>query len=113
MTGTTEPQSPTLRTKAFIDGDFCEAWSGEQFVSINPATGKALAEIASCGSHDVDRAVSAARRAFEDGRWSRRSPEQRKETLLRFAECLEENAEEIARLDAIDAGKPITDCRMI
>lgn len=105
--------TPVFRTKAFIDGDFCEASTGEQFISVNPATGKALAEIASCNSTDVDRAVDAARRAFEDGRWARRSPEQRKESLLRLARSIEANAEEIAQLDAMDAGKPITDCRTI
>ena len=82
-------------------------------LAVNPATGKTLVQITSCDRADVDRAVGAARRSFEDGRWSRQSPEQRKETLLRFAQLLEENAEEIARLDTLDAGKPITDCRTI
>jgi gamma-glutamyl-gamma-aminobutyraldehyde dehydrogenase len=113
MTTTTEQQPLTFRTEAFIDGNFCDAASGERFVSINPATGKALAQVTSCGQADVDRAVSAARHAFQDGRWSRQPPEQRKETLLRFVELLEENAEEIALLDTLDAGKPITDCRTI
>jgi gamma-glutamyl-gamma-aminobutyraldehyde dehydrogenase len=113
MTTTSEQQPPTFRTQAFIDGDFCDAASGARFVSLNPATGTTLAEVTSCGKADVDRAVGAARRAFEDGRWSRQTPEQRKGTLLRFAELLEENAEEIARLDTLDAGKPITDCRTI
>lgn len=112
--GTTVGQPPpAIRAKAFIDGDFCEASSGEQFVSENPATGKALAEIASCDSRDVDRAVDAARRAFEDGRWARQSPEQRKDSLLRLAALVEANAEEIALLEALEAGKPITDCRTI
>jgi gamma-glutamyl-gamma-aminobutyraldehyde dehydrogenase len=110
---TSEQQTLTFRTQAFIDGDFCDAASGKRFVTLNPATGTTLAEVTSCDKADVDRAVGAARRAFEDGRWSRQSPEQRKETLLRFAQLLEEDAEEIARLDALDAGKPITDCRTI
>ena len=67
MTTTREQQPPTVRTQAFIDGSFCDAASGEQFVSINPATGKALVQITSCDRADVDRAVAAARRAFEDG----------------------------------------------
>ena len=113
MTTTAGAATVTFRTQAFIDGNFCDAASGEQFVSINPATGKTLVQITSCDRADVDRAVGAARRAFEDGRWSRQSPEQRKETLLRFAQLLEEDAEEIALLDALDAGKPITDCRTI
>ena len=96
MTTTSEQQPLTFRTQAFIDGNFCDAASGEQFVSTNPATGRTLVQVTSCDRADVDRAVGAARRAFEDGRWSRQSPEQRKETLLRFARLLEENAEEIA-----------------
>ncbi len=113
MTITGEQKPLAFRTQAFIDGSFCDASSGEQFISINPATGKTLAEVTSCDKVDVDRAVAAARRAFEDGRWSRQSPEQRKEALLGFAQLLEDNAEEIALLDALDAGKPITDCRTI
>lgn len=113
MTTTREQQPVTFRTQAFVDGNFCDAASGEQFASINPATGRTLVQITSCDRADVDRAVDAARRAFEDGRWSRQSPEERKETLLRFAQLLEDNAEEIALLDALDAGKPITDCRTI
>ena len=96
MTTTRGQQPLPFRTQAFIDGKFCDAASGEQFVSINPATGEALVQVTSCDRTDVDRAVAAARRAFEDGRWSRQTPEQRKETLLRFAQLLEENAEEIA-----------------
>jgi hypothetical protein len=61
-----------FRTRAFIDGEFRDAASGESYVSINPATGKPLAEIAACGTPEVDAAVKAARRAFEKGTWARR-----------------------------------------
>ncbi len=102
---------PTFRTDAFIDGAFQPARSGERFVTENPATGQPLAEVAAGDAADIDAAVRAARRAFDDGRWSRRSPAERKETLLRFADALEDNLEELAMLDSIEAGKPITDCR--
>ena len=102
---------PTFRTDAFIDGAFQAARSGERFVTENPATGQPLAEVAAGDAADIDAAVRAARRAFDDGRWSRRSPAERKETLLRFADALEDNLEELAMLDSIEAGKPITDCR--
>jgi gamma-glutamyl-gamma-aminobutyraldehyde dehydrogenase len=103
--------NPTFRTDAFIDGTFRPALSGERFTTENPATGAKLAEIAAGDTADVDLAVAAARRAFEDGRWSRRSPTERKTMLLRFADLLESNLEELALLDSLEAGKPITDCR--
>ena len=99
-----------FRTKAFIDGKFVNAVSGQTFASINPATGKPLAQIASCDTADVDRAVKAARRSFEQGVWAKRSPAERKQLLLHFADLLEKNLSELALLDCLDAGKPITDC---
>jgi gamma-glutamyl-gamma-aminobutyraldehyde dehydrogenase len=102
---------PTFRTDAFIDGAFRPATSGERFVSENPATGQPLADIAAGDAADVDAAVRAARRAFDDGRWSRRAPADRKEVLLGLADRLEANLEELAMLDSLEAGKPITDCR--
>ena len=107
------PTIPGLRTDAFIDGSFRPAASGERFVTENPASGHPLAEIAAGDAPDVDLAVQAARRAFDDGRWSRRAPADRKVTLLRFAELLEANLDELALLDSLEAGKPITDCREV
>ena len=104
---------PTFRTKAFIDGQFRDAASGETFVTENPATGQPIATIASGGAADIDAAVRAARRAFDDGRWSRRAPAERKEVLLRFADLLEANLEELALLDSLEGGKPITDTREV
>ena len=95
----------------FIDGGFRPALSGARFVTENPATGRPLAEIAAGDAADIDLAVRAARRAFDDGRWSRRAPAERKQVLLRFADLLEANLEELAMLDSLEAGKPITDCR--
>ncbi|HTG42687.1 MAG TPA: aldehyde dehydrogenase [Methylomirabilota bacterium] len=104
---------PTLRTDAFIDGTFRPAASGARFASENPATGQQLAEIAAGDIEDIDIAVRAARRAFDAGVWSKRSPTERKQVLLRFAGLLEANLEELAQLEALDAGKPITDCREV
>ena len=95
---------------AFINGEPVAPVSGETFATMEPATGQVLAEIAACGPEDVNRAVTAARRAFDRGHWSRLDPAQRKRTLLRFAELVEQHLPELARLDAVDAGKPITDC---
>jgi gamma-glutamyl-gamma-aminobutyraldehyde dehydrogenase len=99
-----------FRTQAFIDGAFRNAASGETCVSINPATGKPLAEIACCDAPDVDAAVKAARRAFEEGVWARCPAAQRKRVMLKFADLVEQNLAELALLDCLDAGKPISDC---
>ena len=104
---------PTLRTDAFIDGTFRPAASGARFPTENPATGQRLAEVAAGDAEDIDVAVRAARRAFEAGVWSRRSPTDRKQVLLAFADLIDANLEELAQLEALDAGKPITDCREV
>lgn len=101
---------PTYRTQAFIDGRFRDAESGDTLVTENPATGQELARIAAGGAADIDAAVQAARRVFEAGTWSKMAPADRKKTLLRYADLLEANLEELATLDALEAGKPITDC---
>jgi acyl-CoA reductase-like NAD-dependent aldehyde dehydrogenase len=98
-----------IRGQAFIDGRYVDAASGATFDSINPATGKLLAKIASCDQADVDRAVANARRAFDQGSWSRLAPRQRKQTLLRFADLIRKNAEELALLESLDMGKPVSD----
>ena len=99
------------RTQAFIDGRFVDAASGETFETENPANGQVIASVAAGGTEDIDRAVAAARRSFQDGRWSRQSPADRKKVLLRFAALIEANTEELATLDSLEGGKPITDTR--
>src|SRR5262245_11071293 len=99
--------------KAFIDGKPVPARSGRTFASINPATGETLAEVASCGEEDIDLAVAAARRSFEAGVWSRTSPQHRKEVLLRLAQLLRENLQELALLESLDMGKLVKDAATI
>lgn len=96
--------------RAFIDGAFSAASGGATFETINPATGQIIAKVAHCGTADVDRAVIAARRAFNDGAWSRAAPEFRKDVLLKLADLVRANAEKIAVLESIDSGKTVTDC---
>ena len=79
---------PAFRTQVFIDGAFRDASSGETFPTENPATGEVIAEVAAGNAADIDDAVRAARRAFDDGRWSRLAPADRKKALLRFADLL-------------------------
>ena len=101
--------SLALRTRAFIDGKYVEARSGETFDCVNPANGKVLAAVASCGAADVEAAVASARRTFESGVWSGMPPAERKRVLRRFAELLREHGEEMALTETLDMGKPIAD----
>ncbi len=95
---------------AFIDGAFRAAQSGDTFATVNPATGATLAEVAACDGDDVDFAVAKAREAFEDGRWSRRHPAERKQILIHLAKLIERNRHELAVMESLDSGKPIRDC---
>ena len=90
-----------------IDGQWTQAESGETFATVNPATGSALAAVASAGPADVDRAVTAARRAFEQRSWSDMNPHDRTLVLLRIADAIEANSEELATLESLDGGIPI------
>ncbi|GGD80576.1 aldehyde dehydrogenase [Caballeronia grimmiae] len=100
----------SLDGRAFINGQRCAAASEATFETLNPATGKVLAKIARCEQADVDRAVIAAREAFESGVWSKAAPSHRKAVLLRLAQLIDENAEELALLEALEAGKPVSEC---
>ncbi len=100
----------TPQVDAFIDGAFAKAADGATFETVNPATGAVIARVAHCGRADVDRAVAAARRVFDDGIWSRRAPEARKDVLVRLANLIRQHAHELAVLESLDSGKTITDC---
>ncbi|NSY40810.1 aldehyde dehydrogenase [Leisingera sp. ANG59] len=103
----------TLPTQVFVDGSFRPAASGATFDTINPATGDVLAKVAACGAEDVDFAVQKARDAFEDGRWSRLHPGERKEVLIRLAKLMKRNARELAVMESLDSGKTIYDCETV
>ena len=100
-------------TSAFIDGGFRPAASGKSFATTNPATGETIAEIAACGAEDVDFAVTKAREAFDDGRWSKMHPSDRKDVLIRLAKLITRNARELAVLESLDSGKTIYDCETV
>ncbi|WP_062310196.1 aldehyde dehydrogenase family protein [Alicyclobacillus sendaiensis] len=91
----------------FIDGEFVPSVSGKTFKSINPATEEVLAEVAEAEAPDIDRAVKAARRAFESGPWSRMSAAERSRLLYRLADLMEEHKLQLAQLETLDNGKPI------
>src|SRR5690242_17758112 len=92
--------------KMLINGEWVTAASGKTFAVVNPATGEKIAAVAEGDREDVNRAVKAARFAFDQGPWSRITPSERGRLLWKLADLLEENLEEFAELEAIDNGKP-------
>ncbi len=97
--------------KLLIDGQWVDAASGKTFPVYNPATGEVLANVAEGDKEDIDRAVKAARRAFETGPWSKMSPTERGQLIYRLADLIEKNADEFAQLESLDNGKPLTVAR--
>ena len=94
--------------RAFINGQRVDAVGGQTFECFSPIDNRKLADVVSCQAVDVDCAVAAARAAFKDRRWAGLSPRERKETMIRFADLLIANIEELALLETLDMGKPIT-----
>jgi aldehyde dehydrogenase (NAD+) len=105
----TAPVKIAPRYEIFIGGKFVAPKSGERFASINPATEKKLAEIASANRADVDAAVAAARRAFQG--WSRLPGRERGKYLFRIARIIQEKSRELAVIETLDGGKPIKESR--
>jgi gamma-glutamyl-gamma-aminobutyraldehyde dehydrogenase/4-guanidinobutyraldehyde dehydrogenase/NAD-dependent aldehyde dehydrogenase len=97
------------RADAYIGGKFVPAASGQRFATTSPRDGRLLAEVAAGDAEDVDRAVRSAYDAFASGVWSQADPSVRKRVLLRFADLILENADELALLETLDVGKPIGD----
>lgn len=102
---TETPKLPDGPRGLLIDGEFVDSTDGGTMASRNPATGEVQAEVAVAGNEDVDRAVRAARKAFEQGPWREATPSSRAKILWRVAELLEENADELALIDSLDNGK--------
>ena len=99
--------------KLFIGGQWQDAVSGKSFESKNPASGEVIAEVAEGGAADIDKAVRAARKAFEEGPWGSMDPSERGKYLRKVADLIRANGEELAALDTKDCGKPITDTRTV
>src|SRR5581483_8259982 len=93
-----------------IDGEIVDARSGATFTSVNPATEEPLTQVAEAGPEDVDLAVAAARRAYDNG-WRELPGKERAKYLFRIARHLQERAREFAVLETIDGGKPIKESR--
>jgi len=98
--------------KILINGKWVEAASGKTFPTYNPATGEVLANIAAGDKEDINRAVKAARAAFESGPWSKISPSERGRLIWKLGDLLEKHAEEFAQLESLDNGKPLKIARI-
>jgi 4-guanidinobutyraldehyde dehydrogenase/NAD-dependent aldehyde dehydrogenase len=118
MNQTAQPTAPdwharaaalSINGQAFIDGRYVAAASGATFDDVTPIDGRVIARVASTDQPDVDRAVSAARRAFDSGAWAHQPPRERKRVLQRFAELILAHGDELALLETLDMGKPISD----
>ncbi len=103
----TSAHIPMRTYRLLIDGELVGSASGEQISALNPATAEVLAWVPRAGQEDVDRAVEAARRAFDDGRWSRLTPGARAGILSKLADLIEAHGDELALLETLNVGKPI------
>ena len=98
-----------IEARAFVNGRYQDALSGATRPTMSPADGRKLSDVANCGVEDADHAVGVARAAFESGVWADMAPIDRKMVLVRWAELIEDHADEIALLESLDVGKPIAD----
>ncbi len=101
-----------MHTRLFINGQWQDSDGGQEMAILNPATGQQIATVADGSRADVDRAVQAARTAFYDGRWSRKTPGERSLALFRLADLLEQNGAKIGRIESENAGKPYAQLTM-
>src|SRR6266702_2283894 len=95
----------------FIDGQWASAASGKTFETPNPATGETLAQVAEGEAEDIDRAVKAARRAFDEGPWTKMTTSERGRIIWRIGDLINEHLDELAQLESLDNGKPFTVAR--
>ncbi|KAL4374844.1 hypothetical protein S245_017490 [Arachis hypogaea] len=100
-------------TNLFINGEFVDSVSGKRFETVDPRTEEVITEIAEATKEDIDIAVKAARQAFDSGPWPRMPGAERAKIMLKWAELIEENIEEIAALDTIDGGKLYSWCKAV
>jgi acyl-CoA reductase-like NAD-dependent aldehyde dehydrogenase len=94
-----------------IDGQMVDAANGETFETVSPATNRAIARVAKAGVEDANRAVAAARKAFDDGRWSKMAPVERSRRMRKAADIIRERVDELSRLETLNSGKIIVEAR--
>ena len=100
------------KQKMLINGKWVDSASGKTFPTYNPATGEVLSHVAEGDREDIDRAVKAARAAFEKGPWAKISPSERGRMMWRLADLIEKHTEEFAQLESLDNGKPLKIARI-
>src|ERR1700761_4173916 len=100
------------KQQLLINGKWVDSASGKTFATYNPATGEVLANVAEGDREDIDRAVKAARAAFETGKWSKTSPAARARMMWKLADLMEQHLEEFAQLESLDNGKPLAVARV-
>src|SRR4030095_13449900 len=105
-------QTTPRRYQLFIDGQFVDAESGKPFSSPNPATGETFAEVAEADKADIDKAVAAARKAF-DGKWSKMSARDRGRLMYKLSQLIERDTPQLAELETSDNGKTIKESTYI
>jgi len=104
--------TPTSK-KMLIGGKWVEAASGKTFATVNPATAETLALVAEGGAEDINRAVEAARKAFDDGPWPHMKPAERTKLLLKVADLIDKHRDELAQLETLDNGKTLFESRNV
>jgi acyl-CoA reductase-like NAD-dependent aldehyde dehydrogenase len=109
----TDTLTPVRPGKLIINGEAVDAASGRTFTTVNPATEEPVTDVAEAGVEDVDRAVRAARAAFDSGPWATMRPSERQRILTRLGDLVLANADELGRLETLDNGKPIFESRQI
>ena len=115
MATATKPRSQTVKAPKvkdqplFIGGKWQDSVSGKTFATTNPATGETICQVAEGDKADIDLAVKAARKAFDEGPWSKMSAAERGRLLYKLADIMEKNIEELAALESLDNGKPYRD----
>ena len=104
---------PQIRqTQLLIDGQWTPARSGKTFDTINPATEEVIASVAEADAADVEMAVRAARKAFDEGPWPRMDARERGRIMMRLADLMESEIDELAALESLDNGKPVSDAKL-
>ena len=108
MSPAKESRVAVSATKLLINNRWVPSESGKTFATVNPSTGEEICQIAEADAADVDKAVNAARRAFEHGAWRKIPASERGRLLYRLADLIEKNADELAALESLDNGKPVS-----
>src|SRR4051794_41241104 len=104
-----KPPKVKQQQPLFIGGRWLDSVSGKTFPTLNPATGETICQVAEGDQADIDLAVKAARKAFEEGPWARMNASDRGRLLYKLADLIEQHKDELAALESLDNGKPLRD----